>query len=464
VAARHLEGGVATGALWGRVQRPACPASYTDRSMNAGLFRRRSATAAWIYVAVTFGIIGMVIAARVLGRADFGVYATALVAVGFFQVLLDLTVEESLTKYGFRYVATEDWGRLRRLFRVMLLLKLVGGAAASAFLFALAPFADSVFGEEGVGNALVACALLPFVQSVENIGSTALLLHSRYDLRGAYQAGSAGLRLVAIAIGAPLGVSQALLAIVIAQAISTTAVSLIGVSALRRFPRVPERELGDDVPGIRSFVLQSSVATGVISLRTTLVPLVLGIVAGPTQVGLFRIAQTPQNGLAAASSPARLMLLTEQTRDWERGRHVSVLAGIRTYTIGAAALMLIAVPVFYFAMPWLVETVFGAEYGGAVDAARVGLIAAAIQFAIGWTKSLPVTVGRPKLRIVTHGLETLVVIPLVAVLGAEWGATGAAVAVLVSTVVFAAAWAVAIARLRMTVGSDPTRLAGESTP
>ena len=37
---------------------------------------------------------------------------------------------------------------------------------------------------------------------------------------------------------------------------------------------------------------------------------------------------------------------------------------------------------------------------------------------------------------------------LVAVLGAEWGATGAAVAVLVSTLVFAAAWLVVVARLR----------------
>ena len=56
---------------------------------------------------------------------------------------------------------------------------------------------------------------------------------------------------------------------------------------------------------------------------------------------------------------------------------------------------------------------------------------------IGWTKSLPVTIGRPRLRIWTHGLEALVAIPLVAVLGAEWGATGAAVAVLASTLVFA---------------------------
>jgi hypothetical protein len=46
--------------------------------------------------------------------------------VGFFQTLLDLTVEESLTKFGFRYVAGEDWGRLRRLFRQALLLKLRG--------------------------------------------------------------------------------------------------------------------------------------------------------------------------------------------------------------------------------------------------------------------------------------------------------------------------------------------------
>ncbi len=280
-----------------------------------------------------------------------------------------------------------------------------------------------------------------------------MLLHSRYDLRGVYQAGSAGLRLLAIVIAAPLGVTQTLVAIVVAQAIATAVISVVGVVALRRFPSGPARELGEDVPGIRSFVVQSSVATGVISARTTLVPLVLGIVAGPTQVGLFGIAQTPQTGLAAASSPARLMMLTEQTRDWEKGERTRVLAGVRSYSKWAGAIMVVAVPVFFLAMPWLVEVVFGSEYGGAVDAARIVLLAAAIHFSIGWTKSLPVTIGRPRLRIVTHGLETLVAIPLVAVLATEWGATGAAVAVLVSTVVFAAAWLVVLARLRAEVAA-----------
>ena len=62
--------------------------------MRSRLLRRRSATVAWIYVAVVFGILSTVVAARVLGLAEFGVFATALAAVGFFQILLDLTVEE----------------------------------------------------------------------------------------------------------------------------------------------------------------------------------------------------------------------------------------------------------------------------------------------------------------------------------------------------------------------------------
>ena len=185
--------------------------------------------------------------------------------------------------------------------------------------------------------------------------------------------------------------------------------------------------------------MQSSLATGILSLRTTLAPLLLGVVAGPTQVGLFRIAQAPQTGLTAASSPVRLVLLTEQTRDWEHGREREVLGGVRRYMAAAArADGRSRVPVFLILMPWLVRIVFGPAYEGAVTAARIILLAAAMQLVLGWTKSLPVTIGRPRLRIVTHGIETAVLLPLVVVLRVHWGVTGAAVAMLVSTVAFAA--------------------------
>jgi O-antigen/teichoic acid export membrane protein len=368
--------------------------------------------------------------------------------VGLAQTLLDLTVEESLTKFGFRYVAGEEWGKLHRLFRRALELKLLGGAAGSLLLLALAPFADTIFGADGLAAPMAAGAALPLLASPENVSASALLLRGRYDLRGWLLSVTMGIRLIAILVGASFGVTETLVALALGQVVATGVAGTAGIVALRRFPHAKPEPLGDDRPTIVSFVVHSSVATGVLSLRAALTPVLLGVVAGTTQVGYYRVALAPQSGFSAASAPVRLVLLTEQTRDWEHGREQVVVRGLRRYTLAAAAVAAVALPVFLLAMPWLVRVVFGSEYLPAVDAARIVLFSAAILLVLGWSKSLPVTIGRPRLRIVTHGIETAVLLPLVVVLGARWGVTGAAVAILVSTVVFAAAWAVVLVRLR----------------
>jgi O-antigen/teichoic acid export membrane protein len=424
--------------------------------MGSRLHWRRSVTAAGLYGSTALGVLGTVIAARSFSKEDFGLFATVFVAVGFFQVLLDLTVEESLTKYGFRYSSAQDWGRLRGLFRSALRLKLAGGVLGGLALLAIAPAADAIFSAEDLGWLFVAAAPLPLLQAPENVGGTALLLRGRYDLRSLALIASTALRLLAIVIGTRYGVLETVIAIVVAQVLGTLVTGTAGIAAFRRFPRAERIPLGEDRRGVLSFVLQSSAGTGLLSLRSTLAPLLLGVVAGPTQVGLFRIAQAPQSGLAAASSPVRLILLTENTRDWERGETTRVLAGVRRYTLVAGALMLVAVPFFYWLMPDLIELVFEARYLDATDAARVMLIAAALQLTFGWTKSLPVSMGRPNLRLITHGAETAILIPLVVVLGVRWGATGAAFALLFATVAFVALWSVLFLRIRR---QDEGRLA-----
>jgi len=49
-------------------------------------------------------------------------------------------------------------------------------------------------------------------------------------------------------------------------------------------------------------------------VRTWIAPLTLGIVRSAGEVGLFRAAQMPQNGLAAVSSPLRMILLMRGRR------------------------------------------------------------------------------------------------------------------------------------------------------
>jgi O-antigen/teichoic acid export membrane protein len=151
--------------------------------------------------------------------------------------------------------------------------------------------------------------------------------------------------------------------------------------------------------------------------------------------------------MSTLSAPVRMILVTEQTRGWEQGSREAVLRGVRRYSLGATALMLVVAPPLIWFMPDLVRIVFKAKNLGAVDAARLIVVAGAVQFVVGWSKSLPVALGRPKLRIWTHGIETIVLLPLVGVLGARWGATGAAGAVLASSVVFAVAWLILFVRI-----------------
>ncbi len=196
------------------------------------------------------------------------------------------------------------------------------------------------------------------------------------------------------------------------------------------------------------FVLQSSIGTGLVSLRGWLAPLALGIVTNPTEVGYFRAAQAPQQGFAALSSPVRLILLTEQTRDWERGRTDVVWRGVSRYLRGATALMLAALIPLELLMGWMVKFFLGDQYAPAIPAARIILVAAAIQVVFGWSKSFPVSIGRPGLRIWASGIEAAVMLPLILVLGSEWGATGAACAVVASSVAYAVAWIVILVRLQ----------------
>ncbi|MEP6812479.1 MAG: lipopolysaccharide biosynthesis protein [Actinomycetota bacterium] len=408
------------------------------------LLVRRSVTAVGIYASVALGFLGTVVATQEFHSARrFGDYATVIFATSFVQSLFDLTVEEALVKYGFRYSTREEWGRLRQLFSSAMRVKLAGAVVGALGLLVFSQFAPH--------RLEVPCLLaagIPLGQSLEGLAGTMLFLRGRYDVRSLLLAWSMALRLTGIAVGAHFGLAEAIAGVLAAQLVSTASVGAVGLYAFRRFPSARAEPLGNDRRDIISFILQSSAASGVTSLRGGLAPLLLGAVTNTAQVGLFRVAQAPQSGFQALSAPARMVLLTEQTRDWEKGRQSVVLRGVRRYTLIALGISIVAAPPLLIWVPDLIRLVNGPEYVGAANAARLFVLAAAVQLVVGWTKSFPVTIGRPGLRILTHGIEALVVLPLVLVFGSLWGATGAAGAVLAGMCAFAIVWGFVFARIR----------------
>ncbi len=417
--------------------------------MRSRVLWRRSATALGVYTATALGFLTTVVATRELGVDDYARLAAVLAATAFFQVLFDLTIEEALVKYGFRYTESQRWGRLRRLFEVALGFKLLGGAIALVALVALAPFAQDVWSTSDVLVPMLVASVIPLAQAPEAIAAGAIVLRGRYDVRGAFLAVSMALRLAGLGIGCLWGVTGAVIGMVIAQVVATGAICVAGALAFGRFPHAPAEPLGDDRRPLRRFLVQSTVASSLFSARAQLGTALLPAVAPIVQAGYFRNAQAPATGFAALSSPARLVLLTEQTRDFEAGRHVRVWGMLRRYIAGTSVAMLVAVPLLWWWMPFLLGVAYGPAFRDhAAHAARLILVAAALQLVWGWTKSFPVSIGRPGLRIVAQSVEIAVFVPLLLWFGSSWGATGAAGATLVSTVVFCALWLVLLSRVR----------------
>jgi O-antigen/teichoic acid export membrane protein len=416
--------------------------------MPSRVLRRRATTAFGIYGSALLGFAATIVAGRDLSKDDFARFALVFGTTSLLQLFVDLTIDEVVVKYGNRYAAREQWGRFRRLFQVGLAVKMAGGAAGSLAVVGAALLSQWIWTTSGLETPMLIAALIPLIQQPEGMAGAVLLVRNRYDLRGLLLAWSMALRLAAVAIGVQHGLVTLFVLVVVAQAISTVSVGGVALAVFRRWPRVAAEPLAEDAKEIRAFAIQSTIASGLMSLRTSMPVVLVGIVASSTQTANFRAALAPQTSFASLSAPVRLVLLAEQTRDIEHGRTDRAFALLRRYIVATVALGLVITPVLWWAMPTLIRWVYKPKYVVAADAFRVMLLAAVVQLVFAWTKSFPVSIGRPGLRTVGQVVEIAVLVPAMLVLGARYGATGAAGGVLAGAAALGLFWAVALVRLR----------------
>jgi O-antigen/teichoic acid export membrane protein len=409
---------------------------------------RRAATAVGIYASAVLGILATIGAARELSKTDFARFALVFGATSLLQLFVDLTIDEVVIKYGNRYAAREQWGRFHRIFRLGLAVKLAGGAAGSLAVVGAALLAPWIWKTDGLRGAMLIAALIPLVQQPEGMAAAVLLVRNRYDLRGLLLLWAMLLRFVAIVGGARYGLLVVFTGVVVAQVVSTLTAAGVALAVFRHFPAAAPEPLAEDAPEIRRFAIQSTLASGLTSLRTSLPMVLVGVVAAPAETANFRASQAPATAAASLSAPARLVLLAEQTRDVEQGRGDRAFALLGRYIAATTVLACVATPLLWWAMPTLVRWVYKPKYVGAADAFRVMLLAAMVQLVFAWTKSFPVSIGRLGLRTAGQLLEIVVLVPAVLVLGARYGATGAAGGVLAGAVALALFWVGSLARLR----------------
>jgi len=416
---------------------------WRDRDWRARL--AQATVASWIAAGLT--MLSVFVAARALGPAGYGSIVLALSVTTLVSQFFDFTFGEAVVHYGHRAVAANDLGGLRALMRMSLILDVaIGIVITGALLLAAAPLAELA---GGVDPSLVRIAALGVLAvTIDGTTSGVLLVASRADLRAWAQAAAGLFRVIgtltAVALGG--GAEAILLSYVVSGAAGSALLGWIGWRvAWRRWARTPRGPLPVSASRLVRFAFQSSATTSVSAAGESLFPLILGNLAGPSAVGIFRAAMLPVLASGMLSQPLRLMLFPEQARLYAEGKVDELRRATKGYMRVALAVALPAAVVGWFAMPILIDLLFSSSFESAVGAARILLIAAVVQFTLAWSKTFHAAVGRPHIRTVLASISMAVSLLLLLLLG-DRGADGAAIAYTLATVASASVWLILVDR------------------
>jgi O-antigen/teichoic acid export membrane protein len=418
---------------------------WRDRRWRVRLAQTTVAT--WIAAGLT--MLSVVVAARALGPESYGSVVLALSVTAVAARFLDFTFGEAVVHHGHQALAAGDTSGLRALMNMSLKLDFAIGVAIAGLLFALAAPLAQLAAADGIEPALVRIAALGVLAvTVDGTTSAVLLVAGRPDLRAWAQTAATLFRvigvLVAVAVGG--GAEAILLSYVVSGAVSSMLLGWVAWRvAWREWTRAPKGQLPVNASSLLRFAAHSSATTSVEAAGESLFPLLLGNLAGPGAVGVFRVAMLPVIASDMLSRPLRLVLFPEQARLHAERKIAELRRATSGYTALAFSLALPAAIVGWFAMPTLIEVLFSSSFDGAVTAARILLIAAVFHFSLAWSKSFHAAVGRPQIRTRLSALSLALSLLILLLLG-DRGAEGAAIAYTVGVVASASVWLVIVHR------------------
>jgi len=427
-----------------------------DTTAGASAVGRVLRNSGWLvgaYVlAFAFAFVQNVLLARSLDPAGFGVLAVVISLVMFVQLLLGSRVWEAVTKFVVEYLERDDPNRATATVKLCVLVDAVGALVGALFLFVVAKPAAQIFATPSAAGAIQLYALSILVSIPVATSQALLRIANRFRWLAAQTVAENLVRLVLVAavlglVGSELVpiVGAYLVAAMVSAgwlwALASRAARSLGVATWRDAPLSLLRE---DRGRILRFLLYSNLS-GTARLVTGRADiLIVGWLTDPASVGVYRLARTVADPLAAVATPVSHALFPELSRLVQR-RDVTAVRRLAQRIRNGGLAVVVPVCVFTTLLAgWAVPLIFGESFAGAVPLIRI-MVWQLVWMPFVWVPGLLLSLGRARLVAEMAAADAGSYLLLLLILVPPFGAVGAAWA----TVLRFAAWtgmAAAVAR------------------
>ena len=379
------------------------------------------------------GLVYMIVAARSLGPADYGV----LVLVHAFAITVGGIIEfpgwHAVVRYGARALAREDKPGLAKLLRFVGSVEVVGGLLAVLVAAILAPILGPGLGWSATALTFAVPYSFAVLASVRSTAAGYLQLAGRFDLLGRHNVVAPLVRLIGALFAAlsGLGLKAFLIAWLIAALAEWLVMWLLAIHVARQQLRGTSLRGGlrgvlAENPGIWRFMIAANADITLSELAGRITPLVVGWMLGPGAVGLYAVAQ---RATVVIAQPAQILgqaAYAELARLIAANGHGDRLKRALLHCAGIAALAALPVIIVLGLFASDISVLIGGKAFGEAAGVLVYLtIARGFSLAGPPASATLVALGRPGLSVTANLVVNLGLLPLLPLLLANFGLAGA---------------------------------------
>jgi O-antigen/teichoic acid export membrane protein len=376
-----------------------------------------------------------IILARYLGPEQLGIFLLAIAYPEAIQQLLDFRARDAMTKYLAEFITQERYPEAVALVKLLWLIDVAVSTLALLIVVATAGIvAELLVHASGVSELMRIYSIAIFLESLDSASGTVNRVMDRFGLAFAAQAsarvGRLGLVAGVVVLGG--GLEALAWARVGAELLVTLFVGGTAVMLLRPLlwekRRSPISLLGDRSREIRSFLLNTNFA-GVVRLASTkLDTLLVGILASPAAVGIYKIGLQFGRAPLLVGDALYVAVFPQFARDFARGRIRHMRETARRASLYVAAVALPVALIVGLGGDALIGATAGEPFRAAGTTLRLCLIGVVPYVIFFWLNALLLTTGHAGrfLRIIAVGTvaQVLTIIALVPSVGAAGAAAG----------------------------------------